>query len=78
MPMIDCSDGPVPLADTPVGAVETLYASVLCMTEELDRALPRLPQEADVRLCAQASLTRLQTFAAALLAWTCAQEDRRG
>lgn len=75
MPLVDCSDGPAPLEEPLVTDVERLYASVLCMVDELQRATPRLPYDLDCRTLAQASCTMLEDLSAALLAWIEAQED---
>lgn len=71
--LIDCSAYPPPLEDAPVSDVERLYASVLCMVDELQRA--RLPYDLDCRTLAQASWTMLVDLSTALLAWIAAQEE---
>lgn len=75
--LIDCSAYPPPLVEeTPVPDVERLYASVLCMADELERA--RLPSDLDCRTLAQASTAMLVDLSTALLAWIEAQEGTDG
>jgi hypothetical protein len=73
-PLVDCSDGP-PLGAVPATPLERLYASVLCMADELERAAGCLPEDPVVRRLHHASTTTLVTFSTALLP---SLEDTRG
>jgi hypothetical protein len=66
MPLVNCSDGP-PLGAVPATPLDRLYASLLCMVDELLQADPVLPDDPAVRRLHQASTTTLLTFATSLL-----------
>ena len=80
MPLLDCGDGPTPEAFTPapVTTLERLYASLLCMADELTQALPGVPHDGHCRETVQHSITALVGCSAALLRWLEHQEDARG
>jgi hypothetical protein len=63
-PLVDCSDGPPLGAATPL---ERLYASVLCMVDELERAGAVLPDAPEVHRLYNNSVIMLVTFSTLLL-----------
>jgi hypothetical protein len=74
MALVNCSDGP-PLGCAPATPLDRLYASVLCMADELERAVGCLPDDPVLRRLHHASVTTLVTFATTLLPYL---EDTRG
>jgi hypothetical protein len=66
MALVNCSDGP-PLGLVPATPLERLYASVLCMVDELERATGGLPDDPVLRRMHHASVTTLVGFSTTLL-----------